>query len=136
MTCASRGAPSYACRKLQKQYAVGLMEDTNLCAIQTKRVTIMPKDIQLACHIGGEQSPILKSSSSQVNLLIVGLSGVLVYFWYRGRELKWEECCLKFGNFFCLNHHKPIISHLFYCPAQVSWSNGLVYLVSFLHLAR
>ena len=29
-------------------YLVGLFEDTNLCAIHAKRVTIMPKDIQLA----------------------------------------------------------------------------------------
>ena len=35
-------------------YIVGLMEDTNLCAIHAKRVTIMPKDIQLACCIQGE----------------------------------------------------------------------------------
>ena len=30
-------------------YIVGLMEDTNLCTIHAKQVTIMPKDIQLAC---------------------------------------------------------------------------------------
>ena len=35
-------------------YIVGLMEDTNLCTIHTKRVTIMPKDIQLAHCIWGE----------------------------------------------------------------------------------
>ena len=29
-------------------YIVGLMEDANLCTIHAKRVTIMPKDIQLA----------------------------------------------------------------------------------------
>ena len=29
-------------------YLVGLLEDTNLCNIHAKRVTIMPKDIQLA----------------------------------------------------------------------------------------
>ena len=29
-------------------YLVGLMEDTSLSAIHAKRVTIMPKDIQLA----------------------------------------------------------------------------------------
>ncbi|CAI9103177.1 OLC1v1001623C1 [Oldenlandia corymbosa var. corymbosa] len=28
-------------------YLVGLLEDTNLCAIHAKRVTIMPRDIQL-----------------------------------------------------------------------------------------
>ena len=36
-------------------YAVGLFEDTNLCAIHAKRVTIMPKDIQLARRIRGER---------------------------------------------------------------------------------
>ena len=35
-------------------YMVGLMEDANLCAIHAKRVTIMPKDIQLSHHTGGE----------------------------------------------------------------------------------
>lgn len=36
-------------------YLIGLFEDTNLCAIHAKRVTIMPKDIQLACRIRGER---------------------------------------------------------------------------------
>ena len=33
---------------------VGLMEQANLCAIHAKRVTIMPRDIQLACRIRGD----------------------------------------------------------------------------------
>ena len=37
-----------------ESYLVGLFEDTNLCAIHAKRVTIMPKDIQLARRIRGE----------------------------------------------------------------------------------
>ncbi|XP_074058041.1 LOW QUALITY PROTEIN: histone H3.3A-like [Macrotis lagotis] len=37
---------------------VGLFEDTNLCAIHAKRVTIMPKDIQLARRIRGERAKI------------------------------------------------------------------------------
>ena len=37
-------------------YLVGLFEDTNLCAIQAKRVMIMPKDIQLARRIRGERT--------------------------------------------------------------------------------
>ena len=37
-------------------YLVGLFEDTNLCAIHAKRVTIMPKDIQLARQIQGERT--------------------------------------------------------------------------------
>jgi histone H3 len=32
-------------------YLVGLFEDTNLCALHAKRVTIMPKDMQLARRI-------------------------------------------------------------------------------------
>jgi histone H3 len=36
-------------------YMVGLFDDTNLCAIHAKRVTIMPRDIQLARRIRGER---------------------------------------------------------------------------------
>ena len=35
-------------------YLVGLFEDTNLCTIHAKRVTIMPRDIQLTRRIRGE----------------------------------------------------------------------------------
>ena len=35
-------------------YLVGLFEDTNLCAIHARRVTIMPRDIKLARRIRGE----------------------------------------------------------------------------------
>ena len=34
-------------------YLVGLFEDTNLCAIHAKRVTIMPKDMHLARRVRG-----------------------------------------------------------------------------------
>ena len=37
-------------------YLVGLFEDTNLCAIHAKRITIMPKNIQLARRIQGERT--------------------------------------------------------------------------------
>ena len=37
-------------------YLVGLFEDTNLCAIHAMRVTIMPKDMQLARRIRGERA--------------------------------------------------------------------------------
>merc|ERR1712226_954412 len=40
--------------KKPQAYMVGLFEDTNLCAIHAKRVTIMPKDMQLARRIRGE----------------------------------------------------------------------------------
>ena len=38
-----------------ESYLVSLFEDTNLCAIHAKRVTIMPKDMQLARRIRGEK---------------------------------------------------------------------------------
>ncbi|XP_065072614.1 uncharacterized protein LOC135696999 [Ochlerotatus camptorhynchus] len=47
---------SSAVAGIQRSHLVGLFEDTNLCAIHVKRVTIMPKDIQLARRIRGERS--------------------------------------------------------------------------------
>jgi histone H3 len=37
-------------------YLVSLFEDTNLCAIHAKRVTIQSKDVQLARRLRGERS--------------------------------------------------------------------------------
>ena len=45
-----------ALQEASEAYLVGLFEDTNLCAIHAKRVTIMPKDMQLARRIRGEKS--------------------------------------------------------------------------------
>lgn len=45
-----------ALQEASEAYLVGLSEDTNLCAIHAKRVTIMPKDIQLARRIRGERA--------------------------------------------------------------------------------
>ena len=44
-----------ALQEATESYIVGLFEDTNLCAIHAKRVTIMPKDMQLAKRIRGEK---------------------------------------------------------------------------------
>ena len=43
-----------ALQEAAEAYLVGLFDDTNLCAIHAKRVTIMPKDIQLTRRIRGE----------------------------------------------------------------------------------
>ncbi|XP_010431530.1 PREDICTED: histone H3.3-like [Camelina sativa] len=45
-----------ALQEAAEAYLVGLFEDTNLCAIHAKRVTIMPKDVQLARRIRGERA--------------------------------------------------------------------------------
>ena len=43
-----------ALQEAAEAYLVRLFDDTNLCAIHAKRVTIMPKDMQLARRIPGE----------------------------------------------------------------------------------
>ena len=45
-----------ALQEAAEAYLVGLLEDSNLCAIHAKRVTIMPRDIQLARRIRGERA--------------------------------------------------------------------------------
>ena len=45
-----------ALQEAAEAYLVGLFEDTNLCAIHVKHVSIMPKDIQLARRIRGERA--------------------------------------------------------------------------------
>ena len=44
-----------AMQEASEAYLVGIFEDTNLCAIHARRVTIMPKDMQLARRIRGER---------------------------------------------------------------------------------
>lgn len=44
-----------ALQEAAEAYLVGLFEDTNLCALHAKRVTITPKDMQLARRIRGER---------------------------------------------------------------------------------
>jgi histone H3 len=51
-----QGSAVLALQESAEAYLVGLFEDTNLCALHGKRVTIMPKDIHLARRIRGERS--------------------------------------------------------------------------------
>lgn len=51
-----QGLAILALQEAAESYLVGLFEDTQLCAIHGKRVTIMPKDIQLARRIRGNRS--------------------------------------------------------------------------------
>ena len=51
-----QGSAVLALQEAAEAHNIGIFEDTNLCAIHAKRVTIMPKDIQLARRIRGERS--------------------------------------------------------------------------------
>ena len=52
-----QGTALLALQEASEAQLIGVLEDTNLCAIHAKRVTIMPKDIQLARRIRGEVKP-------------------------------------------------------------------------------
>ena len=45
-----------ALQEAAEAYLVSLFEDTNLAAIHAKRVTIQPKDLQLARRLRGERT--------------------------------------------------------------------------------
>merc|ERR1719258_742545 len=53
--CKFQSQAILALQEAAEAFLVGLFEDTNLCAIHAKRVTIMPKDIQLARRLRGEK---------------------------------------------------------------------------------
>jgi len=50
-----QGSAVLALQEASEAYLVGLFQDTNLCAIHAKRVTVTPKDMQLARRIRGER---------------------------------------------------------------------------------
>jgi histone H3 len=50
-----QSAALIALQEATESYLVGLFEDTNLCALHARRVTIMPRDMQLARRIRGER---------------------------------------------------------------------------------
>ena len=45
-----------ALQEATENFLIGLFEDVNLLAVHAKRVTVMPRDIQLAFRIRGDQS--------------------------------------------------------------------------------
>lgn len=44
-----------AIQEATESYVISLLSDTNLCAIHTRRVTIMPRDLTLARRLRGER---------------------------------------------------------------------------------
>jgi histone H3 len=51
-----QGQAILALQEASEAYLVNLFEDTNLCALHALRVTIHPRDIQLARRIRGERA--------------------------------------------------------------------------------
>ena len=50
-----QGTALLALQEASEAYLVGLFEDSNLCAIHAKRVTVMDKDLKLAMRIRGDR---------------------------------------------------------------------------------
>ena len=46
-----------ALQEAAEAYLVGLFEDTNIVALNSKRVTIMPRDMQVVRRIRGRNDP-------------------------------------------------------------------------------
>lgn len=44
-----------AVQEATESYVIGLLSDSNLCALHARRVTIMPRDIHLARRLRGER---------------------------------------------------------------------------------
>lgn len=64
-----------AIQEAAEAYLVGLFEDTNLCAIHAKRVTINPKDMQLARRAQSEPIGEALLNSSMVFIFFLGGGG-------------------------------------------------------------
>ena len=65
-----------AVHEASEAFTVGLMEDANLCAIHGKRVGVIPKDIQLARRIRGEDAldhrlPAKETTTEKVQVALV-----------------------------------------------------------------
>ena len=74
------GDAKEALREAAQAYLVGLFEDTNSCAIHAKRVTIMPKDMQLAIKIRRDR--VAQSIKPKVKMLS---------YRKRSNEMEFEE---------------------------------------------
>ncbi|KAK6045866.1 core histone H2A/H2B/H3/H4 [Cooperia oncophora] len=76
-----------ALQEASEAYLVGLFEDTNLCAIHAKRVTIMPKDIQLARRIRGEhpRGMYIREARGSVGISFVSATAVNATMSGRGK---------------------------------------------------
>merc|ERR1719479_114086 len=64
-----------ALQEAAEAYMVGLFEDTNLCAIHAKRVTIMPKDTPACLDNGGLTVPAKQNKKSRPPLTEVSTRG-------------------------------------------------------------
>ena len=89
-----QGSAIICLQEATEAFLVSLLEAANLCAIHAKRVTIMPKDIQLAHHIWGEDLLITKKLLQTGKPVVCRLCRVFLFCLclvpVQGRQFKWE----------------------------------------------
>ena len=68
-----QGTVVMALQEAAEAYLVSLFEDGNLCMIHAKRVTLMPKDLQLAKRIRGENSSFGKCLKWLIYILYISI---------------------------------------------------------------
>ena len=90
-------------------YLFGLLEDTNLCAIHAKWVTIMPKDIQLAWHILREHLQYWKIFSPKSVLVFLLVVGCVRFCQYKGSEFS-----VGFSFAHVVKHYGDLLSWIVY----------------------
>ncbi|KAG7136524.1 histone H3-like centromeric protein hH3v like [Verticillium longisporum] len=79
-----------ALQEAAEAFMVHLFEDTNLCAIHAKRVTIMQKDIQLARRIRGAQRALDKRPSYRPASLVMHRFPVTPFRWRIVLGVAWQ----------------------------------------------
>ncbi|KAL7502330.1 hypothetical protein ACHAXN_000309, partial [Cyclotella atomus] len=61
-----QGAAILATQTAAEDYLTRQLEDANVCALHSKRCTVMPKDIQLVRHIKGEETVTTSNSVADI----------------------------------------------------------------------
>ena len=90
-------------QEASEDYLVRLFEDTNICAIHARRVTILPKDIQLARRLRGETArgeykpkwTYRKSDFKKYKPKKRVTSSVGKNLHRHGKGPRWEQVCLE-----------------------------------------
>ncbi|KAH7859247.1 hypothetical protein Vadar_033612 [Vaccinium darrowii] len=90
-----------ALQEAAEAYLVGLFEDTNLCAIHAKRVTIMPKDIQLARRIRGTLHKTVKRLEVKLDGITLKTSEVELFSLVGIPKAEMPLCCGSTTNEVC-----------------------------------
>ena len=64
-----------ALQEATEYYITNLFDDANLCALHAKRITLQPKDMQLAMRIRGERNSAIKVKTKRIKMSKIMING-------------------------------------------------------------